>query len=228
MRAPITARVPARGLQDRSAYDKNICKTRNAAAAHTAVRLSSTVTTTATAETTAAKPTVRTRSPRWGSVISSAPKKHAPAANSAIGNGSATPTTKVTATSVAHESIVAHAVRAPRRVRTKPGSTISSRAATPPITEMTASSSEILENRATAQRGPRQRIGRCPSEQRRSANGDDDEKTILRAALVVPPAPFPEFLVAEPHSSPAATFWAAALNSPLTPQIKEHKYANCG
>ena len=58
MRAPITARVPARGLQECSAYDKNICKTRNAAAAHTAIRLSSTVTATATAETTAAKPNV--------------------------------------------------------------------------------------------------------------------------------------------------------------------------
>jgi hypothetical protein len=49
--------MPARGLQGRSAYDKNICKTRNAAAA-TAVRLSSTVTTIATAETTEAQPNV--------------------------------------------------------------------------------------------------------------------------------------------------------------------------
>ena len=134
MRAPITARVPARGLQDRSAYDKNICKTRNAAAAHTAVWLSSTVTTTATAETTEAKPTVRTRSPRWGSVTSSAPKKYAPALNSAIGNGSATPNTKVTATSVAHESNVAQAVRAPRRVRRWFSPSIRVRSSGPPST----------------------------------------------------------------------------------------------
>jgi len=56
--APITARLRARRLQERSAYDKNICKTRSATAAHTAVRLSSAVTTIATAETTAAQPNV--------------------------------------------------------------------------------------------------------------------------------------------------------------------------
>jgi hypothetical protein len=60
------------------------------------------------------------------------------------------------------------------------------------------------------------------------ADGDGDEKSILRAVLVVPSALFPEFLVANRIRVRPRLLGAAALNSPLTPQNKEHKYANCG
>ena len=134
MSAPITAISPARRLQERTAYDRNISTTRNDAAAHTAVRLSSTVTAMATAATTEAEPNVRARSLRWGAVTSSAAKKHVPAPNRMIGGGSATPNTDTTTASVSPESTVAQAVLSPLRVRVKPGSRNSSRAATRAIT----------------------------------------------------------------------------------------------
>ena len=119
-RAPITARLAASGLRERSANDKNICRTRNAET-HTGVALSPTVTTIATADTTEAPPSVRTRSRRRGSVTNNAAKKQAPVANRVIRDGSATPKAVVAKSIVAHASTVAPATAAARRSAPRPG-----------------------------------------------------------------------------------------------------------
>jgi len=58
---------------------------------------------------------------------------------------------------VAHVSTVAHAVRAPPRVRTRPGSITSKRAAARAIMAMAASASGSSKVWAKTQRGPRRR-----------------------------------------------------------------------